>query len=180
MLTRQQFVEQYAQAAKEAASNTGIFPETILAAAILESSGKKNGIWYVGASQLASKANNYFGIKASKSWKGKIYNINTKEYVNGQYITVPAKFRAYDTVKDSFADYVSFLKNNSRYVKAGVFTAATASEQVNRIAAAGYATDPNYSKLLNSLLITIKKYLPAPSTIAIVLLVAGAIYLINR
>jgi flagellum-specific peptidoglycan hydrolase FlgJ len=180
MLTRQDFVTKYAAAARAAAGASGIFPETILAAAILESSGKKDGVWYVGGSQLSREANNYFGIKATSSWKGKTYTINTREFIKGQYITIPAKFRAYDTVQDSFADYVSFLQRNSRYKKAGVFTAATASEQVNRIAAAGYATDPNYSKLLNSIITSIRKFIPAPSTLAILLLVAGAIYLINK
>lgn len=180
MLSREDFVKQYAGAARAAAGSSGIFPETILAAAILESSGKKSGVWYVGASQLAREANNYFGIKATSTWKGKTYTINTREFIKGQYITIPAKFRAYETVQDSFADYVSFLQRNSRYRKAGVFTAPTASEQVNRIAFAGYATDPNYSKLLNSLLITVRKFIPAPSTLAVLLLVAGAIYLINK
>ena len=50
--------------------------------------GKVNGKYMVGGGTLSQKANNFFGIKADKSWKGKVFNISTGEYTpSGQYYT---------------------------------------------------------------------------------------------
>lgn len=161
MIDRLTWIKLHAPAARMATAGTGLFPETLLAQAIIESSGKgADGNYYVGASKLASQANNYFGIKAAKSYTGRKIDLPTLEYYGGKPVTVVQTFRAYSSVGDSFLDYVKFLQENPRYTKAGVFTAADAKQQADRIAAAGYATDPAYSSKLKSVIDSVKKILP--------------------
>jgi flagellum-specific peptidoglycan hydrolase FlgJ len=169
MQSREDWIKSNGAAARIATMNTGIFPETLLAQAIIESSAMVNGLWYVGQSELARQGNNYFGIKADPSWTGQKITLPTKEYSDGTAHTVYADFRYYNAPGDSFRDYVKFLQVNPRYHNAGVFTANTPEEQADRIAAAGYATDPHYPDILKSVITTVKKYLPPP-TIALSLL----------
>lgn len=143
-LTRSQFIQKYAKMVKDAAKNTGLFPSVFMAQAILESNNGNSG--------LTKKANNFFGIKASKSWTGEIYTAKTKEYVNGKEVYVNADFRKYSTPFLSFLDRVMFLIENKRYTNAGVFMAATPEQQAQALQKAGYATDPNYSNLLIKLI----------------------------
>jgi flagellar protein FlgJ len=160
MITREQFVKQYFPIAAAVATGSGIFPEVVISAAILESSGKINGVYYPGQSLLAQRANNFFGIKNSAAWKGPTITLNTGEVYNGIRVTVPGTFRKYTTARDSFADYIKFLQDNPRYKNAGVFAAKTPQEQTAALQRAGYATDPNYSSLLNSIMKGIQKFIP--------------------
>lgn len=94
-----------------------------------------------GSSGLMVKAHALFGIKASKTWKGKVYSAKTREVYNSVEQTVSAVFRAYDTVADSIRDYYKLL-SSKRYAK--VLKADTVAEAIRIIASSGYATDPNY------------------------------------
>lgn len=138
------FKNKYLQEAIAASQGTKIFPATILAAAALESG--------YGQSQLAKQANNFFGIKASKGWTGEVVYFDTKEQDDkGNVYVVNAPFRKYPSAKDSFANYVKFV-SGPRYVKAGVLTADTPQQQIERIKAAGYATDTKYVSKLTAML----------------------------
>lgn len=183
MLTREQFIKAYGQAAHVAAGDSGLFAETILAAAIVESAGKVGGVYYPGESALAKSANNFFGIKANSSWKGDYVTMPTREYQGGVWVTVPAKFRKYGSPGESFKDYVNFLKVNPRYTTAGVFTAETPEIQAQRLQAAGYATDPGYASMLSSVIATVRRYLPPASvalTVTPLLLLVAGYYIFNK
>lgn len=82
-----------------------------------------------GSSELASKYNNYFGIVADSSWKGKTIKFNS----NG------LTYRSYDSIYDSIYDYVRFLNQNTRYKNNGVFDAKSYKEQAKALQNAGYA-----------------------------------------
>ncbi len=100
-----------------------------------------------GSSALMVKAHALFGIKASKSWKGKVYSAKTNEVYAGIEQTVSATFRAYDTVADSVRDYFKLLQGK-RYKEA--LTANTVEDAVHIIVKGGYATDPKYTeKVIN-------------------------------
>jgi flagellar protein FlgJ len=90
---------------------------------------------------------NLFGIKATSSWKGRVVEASTTEYSDGVPRTVLAKFRAYDSYADAFADYANLLRSNPRYkqVIEGAPDAKRFSEALQR---SGYATDPNYADKL--------------------------------
>lgn len=140
MTTQQEYKEKYFEFAKQASADTGIFPETILAASALESGWAK--------SDLAKIHFNFFGIKAGKEWAGKTVMYPTREQTKeGKVFVVNAAFRKYDTPADSFKNYVKFI-SGPRYVKAGVTTAKTPQAQFAALQKAGYATDISYSQKL--------------------------------
>lgn len=87
-----------------------LFSSVVIAQAILETG------W--GKSSLMMKGNAVFGIKAGSNWRGKVYNSNTQEVYDGNYLTINAYFRAYNSLDESVADYFNLILNNSRYSKA--------------------------------------------------------------
>ena len=100
-----------------------------------------------GSSALMVKAHALFGIKASKSWRGKVYSAKTNEVYAGIEQTVSTTFRAYDTVADSVRDYFKLLQGK-RYKEA--LTANTVEDAVHIIVKGGYATDSKYvEKVIN-------------------------------
>lgn len=100
-----------------------------------------------GSSALMVKAHALFGIKATKSWHGKVYSAKTNEVYAGIEQTISATFRAYDTVADSVRDYFKLLQGK-RYKEA--LTAKTVEDAVHIIVKGGYATDPRYAeKVIN-------------------------------
>ena len=113
--------------------NSKIAPGIVAAVATLESRA--------GASELAKRANNLFGIKAGGTWKGKTIEMQTREFYGGKFVTVKSKFRAYANRFDSVRDYLS-LMNTTRYKAAQL--AKDPAEQIKIIARSGYATDPGY------------------------------------
>lgn len=125
---------------------SGILASMTIAQAILESG------W--GTSELATKANALFGIKADARWSGKAYSKDTKECYDGvTYTTITALFRAYDSWAASVADHSAFLLANKRY--AAVVGERDYKAACRAIKAAGYATDPGYPEKLIGL---IEKY----------------------
>ena len=158
-VSRKEYVKLYYPHIKKITAGTGIFPATQISQAIVESSGKINGVWYVGGSKLAKDYNNLHGIKAGGSWKGKSVNMKTREVYNGQDVTITDAFRVYDKPEDSMTDHVKFLIENPRYKKAGVFEAKNVKEQAEALKRAGYATDPNYSKTISDVSKQVEKYI---------------------
>lgn len=96
-----------------------------------------------GKSEIMSRANAYFGIKATKSWKGKVFSAKTKEVYSGIAEVTTAAFRAYDNLSDSVADYAK-LVSGKRYKDS--LSANTVAECIKIIHENGYATDPDYQK----------------------------------
>jgi len=153
MLNRQEFIKANYQGAINATRGTGIFPETLMAMAIVESQGKgPDGNYYPGQGATARLANNYFGIKNSSAWKGRTIVLDTPNDRDKK-----STFRAYDSFEDSVKDFVKFLQENSRYTTAGVFKAANYVEQIIAIARAGYAESPTYATVITSVANSVKK-----------------------
>jgi flagellar protein FlgJ len=93
---------------------------------------------------------NIFGIKADASWTGPVTLQETHEVVNGQTITIQAKFRAYDGWLGSILDHAQFLLTNPRYKSAFAWTDGASFAKA--VAAAGYATDPQYAAKIVSII----------------------------
>lgn len=141
--SKQQFIKELYPEAVKIYNQYGILPSITIAQAILETG------W--GKSDLSTKANNLFGIKADSSWKGKKVKMSTSEYYNQKIVD---EFRAYDNKQESVKDYGQFLNNNKRYKQNGVFQATYYIDQAKAIEKAGYSTVENdkgeqiYSDLL--------------------------------
>jgi len=149
-MTREEFIRKFYPDTIRATAGSGIFPEVAISQAIVESANSQ-GVPY--KSSLAVKYNNFFGIKADKSWKGRAVRLKTDEYFDPKVkTTIVDGFRVYDSYKDSVADYVKFLKENARYRNAGVFSAKTPEEQIDAIKKAGYATAPSYAQTIKSII----------------------------
>lgn len=131
-VSTQKFIQELYPEAAEIYNKYGVLPSVTIAQAILESG------W--GKSELSTKANNLFGIKADISWKGKKIKMNTSEYYNQKIVD---EFRVYNSKQESVKDYGEFLKNNKRYKQSGVFQATHYIEQANAIEKAGYSTVEN-------------------------------------
>lgn len=123
---------------------SGVLASLTVAQAILESA------W--GKSELATGGNALFGIKATKSWKGKVYCKDTKECYDGVNLVdvKNAAFRAYDSWEESVEDHSAFLKANKRYKE--VIGETDYKKVCEAIKAAGYATDPDYAEKLVKLI----------------------------
>jgi flagellum-specific peptidoglycan hydrolase FlgJ len=144
MLSRQEYIDKYKNAAVNATKGTGLFASVLLTQGIVESNN--------GNSVLSSKYHNHFGIKADSSWKGPKVNMQTREVLNGADVTIGDYFRVYSNDEEGFRDRTNFLLRNPRYANAGVFTAKTPQEQIEALKRAGYATDPNYVSILTGVL----------------------------
>ena len=134
-MTPQEFIAAIAPAAVASQKLTGISASFVIAQGALESSWDKSG--------LALSAMNLFGVKADKSWLGETVSIPTKEFINGAWVVVPAKWRKYPTWQACLDDHAQFFRVNRRYadalkVKGDPMAFAAA------IVKAGYCTDPDY------------------------------------
>jgi peptidoglycan hydrolase FlgJ len=142
-MSRSDFVlAAYSAAVEAVKAGAKINPIIAAAQAALESA--------YGASRLAKEANNLFGIKAGKSWKGAITGRRTREFDPDRgWYEIVADFRSYPTLRDCFKDYGEIIGRLSWYQDAarsckdpGLFLRGiekTASEP-------GWATDPDYAK----------------------------------
>ncbi|MCD9119485.1 flagellar assembly peptidoglycan hydrolase FlgJ [Cupriavidus sp. UGS-1] len=136
------FVSRMAGPAVAASRASGVPARLILGQAALESGWGRREITHADG----STTHNVFGIKAGANWKGPVAEITTTEYVDGQPQKIKAKFRAYGSYEEAFADYARLLTNNPRY--AGVVSAGSAEEAAHGLQRAGYATDPEYGAKL--------------------------------
>src|SRR5438309_1420405 len=119
------FIKRNASDVIRSVKGTGIFPSLKMAQMIIESSGKdEKGKFGMGKGLAVRKANNYFGIKADKSWKGRKIALSTPK--DGKPVSL---FRVYSAALDSMKDHTDFLLRNSRYKSYGVFSAKTPEAQ---------------------------------------------------
>lgn len=144
-MTKNEFLEIVSKLVVEENNRRGkpLFASVVIAQAICESG------W--GQSQIMMKANAIFGIKATASWKGKVYNANTKECYDGvSYTNINACFRAYNSLAESIADYFDLITKAERYRKACV--ANNPLECITAIKNGGYATSPTYINTIMSII----------------------------
>lgn len=144
-MTKSEFLETVAKLVVEENNRRGnpLFSSVVIAQAICESN------W--GQSTIMMKANAIFGIKATSSWKGKVYNSNTQECYDGStYTNITACFRAYNSLAESIADYFDLILGLSRYQ--GAINASSPLECITAIKNGGYATSPTYINTIMSII----------------------------
>jgi peptidoglycan hydrolase FlgJ len=155
------FVQQHTEAAKQAEAATGIPAAFMISQSALETGWGRKEIRHADG----SPSFNLFGIKATGNWKGPVAEITTTEFINGKATKVVAKFRAYGSYAESFADYARLMKESPRYqgmmqavvngASGRVATAGgTAVAFAQGLQKAGYATDPAYADKLSRVINT--------------------------
>lgn len=92
-----------------------------------------------GASTLARKANNHFGIKCGRAWKGP-YILQDDDERN-------EKFRKYRSVEESYEDHSRFLKQ-ARYSVLFKLSPKDYKGWARGLKRCGYATNPRYASQL--------------------------------
>lgn len=140
-VNKQLFMGQLLPHALQAANELGVDANVLLAQAALETGWGKSVI----KNAQGESSFNLFNIKADKSWQGKQSTVSTLEYENGVARKEMAGFRSYDSYKQSFDDYVKFIKSNPRYSEA-LKKADNPAQYVRELQKAGYATDPRYAE----------------------------------
>jgi peptidoglycan hydrolase FlgJ len=139
--TAEDFVQQLTPHAEQAAKELGVSPKVLLAQAALETGWGRSVIKHGDG----SSSFNLFNIKAGKSWHGAQTRVSTLEYENGVARKEMAGFRAYNSYRESFNDYVQFIKNNPRYHNA-LQHVGNGERYLQELQRAGYATDPGYAR----------------------------------
>ncbi len=140
------FVSSLLPLAEEVAEELGVDPKVLLAQAALETGWGKHVI----RDAQGESSNNLFNIKADKRWDGDRAQVNTLEYRNGVAQQEKALFRSYDSYEQSFRDYADFLKSSPRYQQA-LESAADPRQYLQKLQAAGYATDPAYADKITTI-----------------------------
>ena len=96
-----------------------------------------------GTSTLARKANNHFGIKCGRAWKGP-YVLQDDDERN-------EKFRKYRSVEESYEDHSRFLQQ-ARYSSLFDLSPKDYKGWARGLKRCGYATNPRYASLLIDLI----------------------------
>ncbi len=93
-----------------------------------------------GTSDLATEANNHFGIKCGGNWKGETM-LKDDDIKNDC-------FRKYESVEDCFSDHSKFLTEKERYADLFKLEITDYKGWAKGLKKAGYATNEDYASLL--------------------------------
>lgn len=144
--SQEEFLVKMKPHAEKAAAELNVGSDVLLAQAALETGWGKHLIH----DSQGKNTFNIFNIKAT-GWQGKSVAVNTLENKQGVTLQERASFRQYDDYAQSFADYVSLIKNNTRY-KDALAAGGDSNAYAEALQKAGYATDPNYADKIKSIL----------------------------
>ena len=140
--TYEAYIDEYREVAIEQQRKHGIPASITMAQAILESAA--------GQSELATKANNHFGIKCHNGWKGgRVYH---DDDAKGEC------FRKYGHAYESYRDHSDFLRYRDRYKFLFDLKSTDYKGWAYGLKKAGYATDPGYATKLIKLIEEYKLY----------------------
>ncbi|MFD1318746.1 glycoside hydrolase family 73 protein [Loigolactobacillus zhaoyuanensis] len=143
------FIEGLAPVAQRLQLTYHVLPSVTIAQAILESD------W--GNSQLATRYHNLFGVKGSDPNTTQL--LSTKEYQNGQWIEIHARFQVYTSDTAALEAHAKLLAQGTSWnpqqyqhvIAATDYKSAAAALQQD-----GYATDPTYAQKLINVIETYK------------------------
>lgn len=126
------YIEQYRILAMAEQQRSGIPAAITLAQGVHETSA--------GCSELATLANNHFGIKCKKEWTGQTF-AHTDDAPN-------ECFRKYNCADDSYKDHSNYLKNSPRYASLFRLSKTDYAGWAFGLKQCGYATNPKYAQML--------------------------------
>ena len=129
---RKWYIKTYSDFAVQQMKKYKIPASIILSQGLLESGA--------GASTLALKSNNHFGIKCHQDWRGKkVYHDDDEK---GEC------FRKYKNPIESYKDHSEFLTTRGRYSFLFKYSIKDYIKWAKGLSKAGYATDPKYAEKL--------------------------------
>ena len=131
-MTTKEYINKYKDIAIKDMKTYKIPASITLAQGILESGS--------GNSTLARKANNHFGIKCHKDWKGQTIHVADDTHRDC--------FRKYKNAEASYRDHSKFLTKRGRYSFLFNYPITDYKAWAYGLKRAGYATNPRYPQLL--------------------------------
>lgn len=163
--TEQEYLDQIIEPVRRCCKRYGYLPSVLIAQSCLENGYGIRSYWDNPQIEALMTYNNMVGIKVellNKSWTdcglsvwpGKALEKKTPEVYNGIKVTIDDSFRKYDSVEQSFADFLCFMTWGSNYGPGGTPKYGPAvlheicdpQKLIETVAGLGYATDPNYPK----------------------------------
>jgi flagellum-specific peptidoglycan hydrolase FlgJ len=141
---RPEYVNKYLSKYKYLA--VGVHQETNIPLAVIIAVAGLESNW--GKSELATKANNHFGIKVKPPWSGDRYCKLTEEYVYDQSVQVHDCFRKYSLIRESYKDFGQFITTQDHYKWMLKLPYLSLEGWAEGLQDSGYATDPTYAQKL--------------------------------
>ena len=146
------YIQQYKNAAIGEMQRSGIPASITLAQGILESAS--------GQSELATSANNHFGIKCGNDWTGKTHQKKDDDR-NASGELIESCFRKYSRAEESFFDHSEFLRDprkSNRYGFLFNLDKRDYKSWARGLQSSGYATSPTYANQLIDLIERLNLY----------------------
>jgi len=126
------YISQYKDWAMQEQMRVGIPASVTLAQGIYETGA--------GSSELATIANNHFGIKCKKAWTGETF-AHTDDAPN-------ECFRKYTNAYQSYMDHSNYLSTEKRYQILFTYGVDNYKAWCRGLKQCGYATNPKYAQLI--------------------------------
>jgi LysM repeat protein len=126
------YIRQYKDWAMQEQMRVGIPASVTLAQGIYETGA--------GSSELATIANNHFGIKCKKAWTGETF-AHTDDAPN-------ECFRKYTSAYQSYVDHSNYLSTEKRYQILFTYAVDDYKAWCRGLKQCGYATNPKYAQLI--------------------------------
>ena len=126
------YIRQYKDWAMQEQMRVGIPASVTLAQGIYETGA--------GSSELATIANNHFGIKCKKAWTGETF-AHTDDAPN-------ECFRKYTNAYQSYMDHSNYLSTEKRYQILFTYGVDNYKAWCRGLKQCGYATNPKYAQLI--------------------------------
>jgi LysM repeat protein len=139
---KEAYILQYRDIAISEMHRTGIPASIKLSQAVLESR--------YGKSELAMEAHNHFGIKCGREWGGKGYHLKDDDHdVRGEL--VHSCFRVFTSPEESYIAHSDFLADPAKSHRYGALFSLAPDDYkgwAEGLKRGGYATNPEYARLL--------------------------------
>ncbi len=141
------FVKAIWPLAEQAGKQLGVDPKVLVAQSVLETG------WGQHMMQQPDQptSNNLFGIKSTRHWQGEKVAVSSLEFIDQIPQKKVSSFKVYQDFSQSFRDYVDLVTNSPRYQPA-LQQASSAENYIQSLQEGGYATDPNYSEKIISIM----------------------------
>lgn len=141
------FIKDIVSALKTLTIPKGIFVSMVIAQACLESG--------YGTSELARKANNYYGLNQygeSFTLQYGTYTMRAPQEYNGSLVYREENFCMFDSIAESTQCLLDWYNPRNRPKYAGLYSCTCVEDACKFIQQAGYATDSKYADKLISII----------------------------
>lgn len=158
--TEQEYITTIVPAVQNACKAYGYLPSVLIAQSCLENGYGIRDYWDNPQIEALLNANNMIGMKSEllnsswsqySVWPGNSLTKQTPEEYNGKTVTITDNFRIYDSIEQSFCDFLLFIKYASNYGKNGtpkygeeILNIKDPETLITAVSKRGYATSSSY------------------------------------